>query len=931
MRCLPIALLVFAALSQDSTSLQTAGRLLEAGDNEGAFHLYQQALSTIPESAAAGDLAIEISSLYYAKSDSTRARFFADRAVAIHAKASGPQATATARALEALALALHIGGDYKGATPHFEAALQVFQQNLGPNHEETIRTRNRLALNLLRAGDMARARQLAEQSLAAAGRLFGPHHILTLDAHRYLGQILMEMGDYPGSREHQLLALAALEHQAGSDSVEVADTLMTMGNTAHSSGHNADARRYFERGAAIYEAKLGPHNTRLGGALDNLGQSLVLLKQYSAARLALNRALEIQTRELGPTHPWTANVLQSLAKLETAEGHFGQARRLYEQNLSIWREKLGPEHPFTLVSMTQLSNVLAHLQLHRDSLNLALNAADIRRDNILMTVRTVDERQALEYAGLHTASVETALSIAVLPDASAQDRSRVWDALIRSRALVLDEMSARYHSIHQISDPQVETLAQAVAAGRAQIAKLVLQGPGKSSLAVYTQSLEAKRRELENTEDRLAVVSDGFRHEREKHRAGFAEVRAALAPGSALVAFRRYERQDFAAAGAATASYVAFVLAGPAAGTRVVPLGSAAHIDRLVKRWREEIDRERTSLGRAAKANEESYRVAAAALRQAVWAPLRRYLGVAQRVYIVPDGALQLVNFAALPSTAGHYLAETGPLLHILSAERDLTGSLPPRAGNRLLAVANPAFEAGPAVTPPSPHRGASPSCADFASVRFGSIPGSRQEVEAILEIWKERGWQSLQLTGKAATESAVKNQVSGNRVVHLATHGFFLAGTCGPGSLAAENPLLRSGLALAGANRRSSAASGDDDGILTAEEVASLNMDGAEWVVLSGCDTGIGDSRAGEGVLGLRRAFQEAGARTLIGSLWPVDDQGARQWMAALYRARFLRGLGTAEAVRAADLEQLRARRAAGKSLHPFYWAGFVAVGDWR
>ena len=135
----------------------------------------------------------------------------------------------------------------------------------------------------------------------------------------------------------------------------------------------------------------------------------------------------------------------------------------------------------------------------------------------------------------------------------------------------------------------------------------------------------------------------------------------------------------------------------------------------------------------------------------------------------------------------------------------------------------------------------------------------------------------------------------------------------------------------FAGANQRQSARANQDDGILTAEEAAALDLGHTEWVVLSGCDTGVGDVKAGEGVLGLRRAFQEAGARTLIASLWPVDDNEAREWMGALYRARFHDGKGTAESVREADVSQLRARRKAAKSTHPFYWAEFVAVGDWR
>jgi CHAT domain-containing protein len=141
---------------------------------------------------------------------------------------------------------------------------------------------------------------------------------------------------------------------------------------------------------------------------------------------------------------------------------------------------------------------------------------------------------------------------------------------------------------------------------------------------------------------------------------------------------------------------------------------------------------------------------------------------------------------------------------------------------------------------------------------------------------------------------------------------------------------LRLSGLALAGANHRGQEAGGDD-GILTAEEVAALDLRQAQWVVLSACETGVGEVTVGEGVLGLRSAFRIAGARTLIMSLWAVDDEATRQWMRALYENRLSRRLDTAASAREAALSVLRSRRASKRPGHPFYWASFVAAGDWR
>ncbi len=207
---------------------------------------------------------------------------------------------------------------------------------------------------------------------------------------------------------------------------------------------------------------------------------------------------------------------------------------------------------------------------------------------------------------------------------------------------------------------------------------------------------------------------------------------------------------------------------------------------------------------------------------------------------------------------------------------------------------------------------------------------------------------QVAELTGGRASEPSFKKWAPDSSLLHLATHGFFLGEGCGStavgtrsaqavlhddalhGGMLSGNPLLLSGLALAGANQRSQAGPEGEDGILTSEEIASMDLSAAQWVVLSACETGVGEIQSGEGVLGLRRAFQLAGAQTVIMSLWKVDDRATLAWMRRLYEDRG-KGLTTAESVHQAKLTTLQERRAKGKSTHPFYWGAFVAAGDWR
>ncbi|HWM87920.1 MAG TPA: CHAT domain-containing protein, partial [Kofleriaceae bacterium] len=226
----------------------------------------------------------------------------------------------------------------------------------------------------------------------------------------------------------------------------------------------------------------------------------------------------------------------------------------------------------------------------------------------------------------------------------------------------------------------------------------------------------------------------------------------------------------------------------------------------------------------------------------------------------------------------------------------------------------------------------------DLRGKKWERLPGTAEEADALSRLLD--GVQVLR--GTRATEGALK-KVAGPRILHIATHGFFLpaepppAAEAGPSpgapapvlpgqaaeaSTGPENPLLRSGLVLAGANRLSSAG---DDGILTALEAAGLDLWGTQMVVLSACETGVGKVTEGDGVHGLRRALVIAGAETLVMSLWQVDDRATRELMAGFYR-KLHAGEGRSDALRQVQLKMLQTER----TKHPYYWASFVPTGSW-
>ena len=701
------------------------------------------------------------------------------------------------------------------------------------------------------------------------------------------------------------------------------------------------------------------------------------------------RALSIFENALPPDHYGFRIVHWTLGSALAATGDLAGARVHYERALQLAEAGVGAEASPWGEIQADLASVLHGLGDNEGALRAALDATRSTRDTLRLLASALPERQALAFlANRDPGALDLALSLAAdtLDD---EIGMAVWDALIRSRAVVLDTIAARHRLTSVSSDPEVAQLRRVLATARERLAHVFVRGPGRQPPDAYRRLLDGVRQEKEQAEAALAEASVVFREAKARQQIGLAEVFVALPQGTALVSFAQYampsgplqvgqENNILVGRDSELSSYLAFVLRAGQEPVAIVPLGTATEIDTLVSRWRDAASLRRggsemTSLARPDNSDEAFYREAGEALRRKIWDPLTPHIAGFRRVFIVPDGELNLVNLAALPIGEDAYLIEQEPLIHYLSTERQVValndGGTPPGTG--LLALGGAAFE-GPSValtvsspavansarTAPipspsgdEPFYGARSICREFQSMQFTALPATAAEVDDIIELWADGGeGAATKLIGAQASERAFKLYAPGKRVLHLATHAFFLGGRCasvldaqadnsGLTSLdssvlrpfVGENPMLLSGLALAGANNRAVTSPEEEDGILTAEEIASLDLTSVEWAVLSACDTGVGTVRAGEGVFGLRRAFQIAGVKTVIMSLWTVEDEATRQWMEALYDGRFIKELGTAEAVRQASLQMLNQRRQQGDTTHPFFWAPFVAFGDWR
>ena len=977
------------------------------------------------EAALAASLSFLCASRSQVSTEYAKARQDCERSLMLRRAFDPPDPAGVAESAITYGILLRRLGEYEAARPLMEEALAARRAQFGEQSRETSQSLNALGNLLAEMGLYAEARASFERSLAIREAILGPWHHNVGTTLNNLGILLWMAGEMTASRQTLERALEVRRKALGPEHPEYALTMENLANVLADLGDLVEARRLYEEAIPILEKKLGPEDTEVAAALHNLSTVLVESGDRDAARRAIERSVAIRAAALPADHQDLAGARVHLANLLRDAGDLEASRALYEQALAaldgdkpidprhlclalgdhalllartgdldgarkqllravaIREEIAGSQDFYVVESLLHLARTERAAGNSAKAMDLALDAAARMRENLAVTVRLLPERQALRYEAVRGRAVD--LALAILAGREPADAARLWDAVVRARAVVLDEMARRHAVALRSGDPEVAALVRDLDAARSELANLLLRNarPNQETPQGARESpAEAVRRagaDKERLEQALGRKSGQFRSEQDAQGAGLAEVTARLRPGDAMVAFVHYrDPGPPAVESAGPMRYAAFVTTAPGGAPAFVRLGEAEKIDAAIAAWR----------GRASSAPEDdrterAYRQAALAVRRVLWDPLAARIGKAKRVFVVPDGAIQAVSFATLPAPEGGYLLEKGPLFHYLAAERDLARApaAVPALGAGLLAMGGPDFDAvartviaerpeggsgGPGGSGGSPGgsegnangggaggepgggtggepgattRGAArakaPACPDLPD-RFAPLPNASKEVEEIVALYGRRkagGKEAVAtLAGAAAGEAALRDAAPGRRIVHLAPHAFVADERCAATPQAAANPLLFSGLALAGANRRSDAApeAGLDDGLLTAEEIASLDLRGVEWVVLSACETGVGPVQSGEGVLGLRRSFQIAGAASLILTLWKVDDVAAREWIRDLYEAR-LSGKDTAESVRAASVRRLAALRKAGVYDHPFSWGAFVATGDWH
>jgi CHAT domain-containing protein/Tfp pilus assembly protein PilF len=939
------------AATENDRALYEARRLYEesrklrrASNYDGALRLVERALEIRervlgpdhPEVAAAIN---GLGVLYRQKGEYPKSEQLTRQALEMREKALGPDHPLVADSLNNLAILHSELGDYAKAEALFRRALAVREKALGPEHLDVAQCLNNLGILYRNKGEYAKAEPFYQLALAIFEKRLGPEHLDVAQALNSVANLYWNKGDYTEAEPLYRRALAISEKALGPEHPAVAQYLNSLGILYRNKGEYAKAVPFYQLALAIREKTLGLEHPDVAASLSNLAECYYLdTGETDKAEPLYRRALAIWEKTLGPEHSLVGESLNGLADLCYGRGDYEGAEPLYHRALAIWEKALGPEHPNVSATLGNLAKLYAVSGKIAQAITFQSRANAINEHNLALNLATGSERQKLAYLALFSRETNFTLSFhsQVAPN-DPQALTMAFTTLLRRKGRGLDAMTDAIATLRRHALPEDQALLDQLAEARSRLAALTLRESATAKPNTYLVRLRPLEKEVEKLEAKLSSRSAEFRIQTQPIE--IEGIQAALPADGALVEFALYTPQDLRGRKILPPRYLAYVL--PSQGQpRWVDLGEVASIDLAVGNWRSALrDPNRGDVKLLGRAADEKVMQPVRSLLQSGPADTRHLL-------IVPDGSLNLIPFAALVDEKNQYLVERYDISYLTSG-RDLLRlqtSLPSRSAPLILA--NPAFGKAQIAATRAAQESGNSETDDHKSVRidprqisFRPLPGTRSEALALKDILPD----ASVLMREEATETALK-KARAPRILHIATHGFFLSDQEAPPTKApglpgdfqsrnsdprlniwaahVENPLLRSGLAFAGANQDKG---GDDDGVLTALEVEGLDLWGTKLIVLSACDTGVGEVKNGEGVQGLRRALVLAGSESQVMSLWTVLDEKAEDLILPYYRA-LRRGEGRSEALRRVQLRMLRSR----ELRHPFYWAAFIESGEW-
>ena len=845
---------------------------------------------------------------------------------AIREKILGKEHPEYANSLSSMAAFYSYMGLYEAAEPLFLEANAILEKALGKEHPDYAWSLNNLANLYFQMGRFETAEPLFLEANAILEKTLGKEHPDYASSLDNLANLYSEIGRYDAAEPLYLEAKAIREKVLGKEHPDYASSLINLANLYSNTGRNEAAESFYLEAKAIIEKALGKEHPKYADNLSLLAGLYTEMGRYEAAEPLYLEAKATREKVLGKEHPDYARSLNNLAVLYHEMRRYEAAEPLFLETKTILEKVFGKEDPEYAICLNNLADLYSAMSHYEVAEPLYLEANAIQRQLITKSCQYLSERELSSYVQLFVRNLDKYFSFAQTSAAPSLELSGgCYDNALFHKGFLLT------------ASQQLKHLAESDSSSAKQFE--VLTAYHRRLAKEYTKPI-AERKSVEQLEEKantlekaLARSVPGFAAA--LRQVSWQEVQKKLKPGEAAVEFIQYQFSNPRPSD--SIFYSVLVLRPGDKAPVLVPLFEERDIRPLL---------ENAKGGNVTGINALYAPGGQKSLYDLIWKPLEKSLQGVSTVYCSPSGLLHRINLGAIPTDKQQTFSELHKLVLLGSTRQLVVPNVFKVAGNSAyvaggirydLDSTNFAYEHTEVTS-----RGIELSFSLDSTARGGSwkyLPGSATEAIEIGKILKGQKFAVQLDTGYAATEEAFKrlgNSRPSPRTILLATHGFFFPdpqkapspgrglGEAEPVFKTSDDPLIRSGIILAGAQQTWSTGKGKEnreDGILTAYEISQMDLSGTELVVLSACETGLGDIVGNEGVYGLQRAFKIAGAKYLIMSLWKVNDRSTGEFMTEFYRQWLEMGLSIPDAFRTAQ-QNMKI-----KYKDPYHWAGFVLV----
>ncbi len=827
---------------------------------------------------------------YYTLGDYSKVESYFQSALEFHKKAHGENHPFVAASFQNLAVLYTSLGKFQKAEPLFIKSLEIRKRLLGNENKEVAASLNNIGLFYRSIGSYSKAEPYYLQSLEIFKKVWGEDHRDLAVPINNLGLIYFEMKEFKKAEPYYLQALQINKKFLGENHPLIAGISRNLGSVNSYLGNYLKAEYYFLESLRILNKNLGIDDPEMPSLLNNIGNFYRDINKYSKADTFFLKALMIYKKNLAYGHPIEAILNSNMGLLQHCKGDLKKAKMFYLD--------------WSIKKKNQIKNYFPSL-------------TDSEKEQFLATKLSSYQDEFNTFC-VQRFEVENGIS------------TYLYNDQLITKGLLLNNSTKWKTRIRNSGDQKLIGLFKDWEGYQNELLKLY-----QSINSIERRAIDSLEEKKEKIEKELSLSSEDFATLADKKEYKWTDVKKKLKPGEAAIEMVRVQKfgiskivtdtsdpkkPTYKTKGLTDTAYYAALIVTPT--SKYPEMVLLKNGNALEERWIQVYK------------NSISQRIPDQTSYNQFWKKIDAKLGPAvKRVYFSPDGVYNSINLNTLqnPKT-GKYLLDERDIRLVTNTKDIVTASV---------SKPNPAYAC--LVGFPDYNTDKDKRAAVFQKERnhpeswynlnltrsdvYSELPGTKSEVENISTILKDKGWKVESLTGEKALEESIK-ATHKPRVLHIATHGFFQ-----PDTTKGSNPLIHSGLLLTGANKTLSGEKDDkvDDGILTAYEAMNLDLDNTDLVVLSACETGLGEIKNGEGVYGLQRAFKVAGAQSIIMSLWKVSDQATKELMVSFYKNWL--GSVSDNSQLSGRLNKRSAFLKAQKELkakypNPYYWGAFVMLG---